>query len=453
MSRLRTVLASVLTASVVSAAALAAEGPVPTGIPRLDHVFVIMMENHSYQQVVNNPNMPFINSIIASRKVNLATNYFAVGHPSLTNYLEIVGGSNFGVRSDNAPDWHNRGCQTNLQTGIVNADNDSGNYPHPIESGNVCPISGAGTDAATEAVDYWNETTPPVFNFLANQDGVKSVPAAPHTSGKTIGDQLARVGLSWKTYQESLPPSGADNINNSNGFASNLTTFDPTKPSSATNLPPLTADGVVAAYAVKHNPFAYFASVQDGYNPNNSLHNMVAFDGARGLYSDLATGHVPNLSYIVPNQCDDQHGRDNSDAFCQEDQGLVAFQGVTDGTQLGMNPGLSEQADVTMQKIVTSIKASPAWREGNNAIVIVWDENDYSGLPTAPPANTLFPAQNQNVVVLTVESNAEYNRSAGVRSKSFYNSFSLLKTLEAGFRLECLNHACDKDVKVMSDLF
>src|ERR1700693_1542562 len=30
---------------------LAAEGPIPNGVPRLDHVFVIMMENHGYGQV------------------------------------------------------------------------------------------------------------------------------------------------------------------------------------------------------------------------------------------------------------------------------------------------------------------------------------------------------------------------------------------------------------------
>jgi len=42
--------------------ALAAEGPVPTGIPHLDHVFVIMMENHGYSQILTNPNAPFINS-------------------------------------------------------------------------------------------------------------------------------------------------------------------------------------------------------------------------------------------------------------------------------------------------------------------------------------------------------------------------------------------------------
>ncbi len=44
---------------------------------------------------------------VMRRSANSATNYFAVGHPSLTNYLEVVGGSNFGVQSDNGPDWHN----------------------------------------------------------------------------------------------------------------------------------------------------------------------------------------------------------------------------------------------------------------------------------------------------------------------------------------------------------
>jgi len=436
----------------VAGIAIAAEGPVPMGIPRLDHVFVIMMENHSFQQVINNPAMPFINGLIANRKVNLATNYFAIGHPSLTNYLEIVGGSNFGVRSDNSPDWHNHSCQPNLQTGIPSADNAGGNAPYAIDTANICPIAGRGTDAVTEAVDFWNEVNPPVFNFLANIDGVKSIPAESNIVGKTIGDQLVRAGLSWKTYQENLPLSGADSIDNSNGTASNLTTFDANAPLSATNLPPLTSASIVAAYAVKHNPFAYFQNVQEGTSADNSLRNTVGFEGPRGLYTDLASGNVPSLSYIVPDQCDDQHGRGNGDAFCQFDQGTAAFQGNTDGTQLGLNPGLSAQADVTLDKIVSSIKASRTWRDGYNAIVIVWDENDYSGLATAPQPNTVFPTQNQNVVVLTVETSGRYNES-GIRSATFYTSFSLLKSIEAGFRLQCLNHACDKDVKVMSELF
>ena len=37
------------------------EGDVPSGIPHLDHVFVIMMENHAYSQIVGNPSAPFMN--------------------------------------------------------------------------------------------------------------------------------------------------------------------------------------------------------------------------------------------------------------------------------------------------------------------------------------------------------------------------------------------------------
>jgi phosphatidylinositol-3-phosphatase len=456
MYRMRTVLAGAIAVS-FAATAMASEGSMPNGIPHLDHVFVIMMENHGFQQVVGNPTMPFINGLISSKQVNLATNYFAVGHPSLTNYLEVAGGSNFGVRSDNPPDWHNTSCRPNIATGIPNADNDNAPNPppYPIESDAVCPIGGQGMDALTEAVDNWNETEPGFINFLPNIDGVKSLPAA-HTVGKTIGDQLAQAGLSWKSYQENLPSSGADQINVSNGTASNLTTFNANKPLSATNLPPLTSSGILNAYAVKHNPFAYFRSVQEGNQENNSLRNMVGFDGARGLYADLAAGSLPSLSFIVPNQCDDQHGQNNADAFCAEDQGTPFFQAqgqaLTDGTQVGLNPGLAAQADATVQRLVTGIKDSPAWHRGYNAIVIVYDENDYSGTATAQPVNKVWPAQFLNTVILTVETNSQFGR-AGVHSKNFYNSFSLLKTLEAGFRLQCLNHACDNDVSVMSDLF
>jgi hypothetical protein len=416
----------------------------PKGIRELDHVFVIVMENHGYQQVIGNPNEPYLNSLIASGKVNLATNYFAIGHPSLTNYLEIVGGSNFGVRSDNDPAWHSKSCTPNLVSGAVNADNAGGNAPGTVtvDTGKVCPISGTGMDALTEAVDNWNEVTPGVFPFLANIDGVKSVPAG-HTAGISIADQLVRAGLSWKSYQENLPLTGADGVNYSNGTVSNLD-FDSKGNGNSSSTAGVTASGVVKAYAAKHNPFVYFQSVQEGWGHNNSLRNSVGFDGVGGLYADLATGDVPSLAFIAPSQCDDQHGRGNGDAFCAFDPGTT--DGLTVGTQAGLNPGLILQGDVTIERLVKSIKASPAWHDGHNAIVIVWDENDYSGVATNGP----FPRKNQNNVVLTVETN---NDRGGVTSNTYYNSFSLLKSLEAGFGLPCLNHACDADVHVMSDLF
>jgi hypothetical protein len=394
----------------------AQEGAVPRGIPHLDHVFVIMMENHGYREILNNPNAPFINKY--AKRANLAANYFAVGHPSLTNYLETVGGSNFGIQSDNPPDWHNGSCSTNLSTGIPNTDSPA--------SPAICPVSGSGTDAATPVLDCTNEVTGPPCEI--NLDGRRSYPAAADTLGITIADQLVAARKSWKTYQESLPMTGPDLVNYSDGNFTNNTDFSKIKPQLT---PPLTAGDIVQLYASKHNPFVYFQSVQEGTNPFLSYANMVGFDGLHGLWGDLAAGKVPNFSYIVPNQCNDQHGRGNSTAFCN-------FDPNDNGTQAGLNPALIILGDQAVQKIVTAIHESPVWHRGRSAIVVVWDENDYAVQPII------------NHVVTIVDTNYGFHE---LQSGEFYTHFSLLRSIEGGFGLPCLNHACDSSTKAMTDLF
>jgi hypothetical protein len=409
---------SIVFLSVLAAAAgsgIAAEGPVPAGIPPLSHVFIIMMENHGYSQVVGNPNLPYINELV--NVANTATNYYAIAHPSLNNYLEIVGGSNFGVHSDNYPDWHNAYCTTNLASATVSTDN-------PV-SPNICPIFGVGTDAATPAIDTTNETTgPPGVN---NIDGTQSIAAAANIWGKTIADQLADAGYTWKSYQESLGTQGADNNNYSDGYYNNNTNFSLITPAQT---PPLTSAGIVALYAAKHNPFVYFRSIQEGYEPGSSLANVVDFAGAGGLYADLQSGSVPTYSFIAPNQCNDQHGRGNAGPFCN-------FDPNDNGTQAGLNPALMQRGDIALQQIVPAIKASPVWKQGRNAIIIIWDEDDYSVSPTT------------NKVLTIVDTN--YG-SHGLQSATPYNHFSVLKSVESGLGLPCLNHACDSNVNVMSDL-
>jgi hypothetical protein len=372
-----------------------------------------MMENHAYQQVVNNPGAPFINKYLQT--ANAATNYFAVAHPSLTNYLEIAGGSNFGVLTDNYPDWESS-CGPDIQTGVP-----------ALESGNVpliCPIWGTGIDAATPAIDYSNETTDPKGDI--NIDGTHSYKANPNTLGKSIADQLAEHDLTWKSYQESLPPSGADGVNVADGYFSNLSDLTTALPGENQ-----TSNNLVALYAVKHNPFAYFRSVQEGQNEKSSLKNVVGFEGVAGLFADLASGHVPTYSFIAPNQCNDMHGRGNAGPVCE-------FDPNNDGTQNGLNPALITKGDETVRTLVTAIHSSPVWKEGRSAIVLVWDENDYSISPTT------------NQVVAIVDTN--YSKG-GKTSHTFYTHFSLLKSVEAGLRLPCLNHACDSSTSVMSDLF
>jgi len=401
---------SCLCALPVVSVCLAQEGAVPKGVPRLDHVFVIMMENHGYNQIVGNPDAPFANKLV--KHGNTATNYFAVAHPSLTNYLEVAGGSNFGVHSDNNPDWHNSSCLTNLSTGIPNTDNPG--------SPKVCPIWGTGTDAETPAIDCTNEVQcPPGSNAgELNIDGVRHIPANPNTVGKTIADQLSELGRSWKTYQESLPPSGADGVNFADGFFTDLSDIPGAIPGEAQTL--------IKLYAAKHNPFVYFRSVQEG-----QLDHVVGFQGEHGLYADLAAGDVPEYSFIAPNQCNDQHGRGNAGPQCD-------FDPNDNGTQVGLNPALISIGDQTVGNLVRAIKGSQVWKDGRNAIVVLWDENDYSVAPII------------NQVLMVVDTNYGPH---GRKSNHYYNHFSLLKSIESGLRLGCLNHACDADVSVMSDLF
>ena len=66
--------------------------------PASSRVIVIVMENAEYSEVLGNPAAPYINAL--ARRYGLATQSFAIGHPSLPNYLALTSGSTHGVSSD-----------------------------------------------------------------------------------------------------------------------------------------------------------------------------------------------------------------------------------------------------------------------------------------------------------------------------------------------------------------
>jgi len=70
----------------------------PLTVPAFDHIFVVIMENHGYDDIIGSPDAPFINQL-ASR-YGVATNYVSVSHPSLPNYLALTGGDTFGITTD-----------------------------------------------------------------------------------------------------------------------------------------------------------------------------------------------------------------------------------------------------------------------------------------------------------------------------------------------------------------
>jgi Phosphoesterase family len=68
--------------------------PPPSHVPAFDHVFMVMMENTDYSQVIgDNQDAPFINGLLAQG--TLLDNASGVYHPSDENYLAIAGGNTF----------------------------------------------------------------------------------------------------------------------------------------------------------------------------------------------------------------------------------------------------------------------------------------------------------------------------------------------------------------------
>src|SRR5216684_610237 len=67
-------------------------------LKNFQHVFVIMMENTGYTNLIVNPNAPWINSTAA--QFGLATQYTGVSHPSQPNYIAATSGSTNGVLDD-----------------------------------------------------------------------------------------------------------------------------------------------------------------------------------------------------------------------------------------------------------------------------------------------------------------------------------------------------------------
>jgi phosphatidylinositol-3-phosphatase len=87
-----------LLALVVALIATGVASPASLPFDRPSRVAVLVLENRSYGEVVGNPEAPYLNGL--ARRYALATDYYAIGHPSLPNYIALLGGSTFAIRSD-----------------------------------------------------------------------------------------------------------------------------------------------------------------------------------------------------------------------------------------------------------------------------------------------------------------------------------------------------------------
>jgi phospholipase C len=295
-----------------------------------------------------------------------------------------------------ASDSGNRSDLKNFQHVFVIMMENTG-YTHLIGNPNAHWINFAANNYGL-ATDYHGVSHPSQPNYIAATAG--GLFGVTNDNDVTIDvpnivDQLESNGKSWKAYMQSL----------------SLCT---------TKLAHACGDQL---YERKHNSFVSFADVQ------SSPARMANIVDLSQLNSDLAAGTVPDYVWISPDQCNDMHGRSTA--------GACNFSNVQD---------LISTGDAFLSSTVRAIRSSSAWI-GNSAIFITWDETDFpfvdvSGCCDAVPGGG-------HVVTLVISHSDHAARTSSVS----YNHYSLLRTIQDGWRLGCLGFTCDTaNVPAMSDL-
>ena len=334
--------------SITGAAAHGAGGEHHRHSAPLDHIFVIMLENHSQSSVIDDPNAPYLTSL--AHHYAMADNYYGVTHPSMPNYIATIAGDNFGIQDDNSQN-------------------------------------------------------------IVNLDRVNLV------------DQLEAHHVGWDAYMENLP-------------ADKLADYGP---SSADKL-----------YAKKHNPFVLFDDVKT--DPQRLAHVR----DYTQLGADLNSAHAPQFVWITPNQCHDMHGG-IYDTVSPGDGSPCPYGNTKDDAN---DAALKQKADAFVHGAVTTITSSRAWTK-HSAIVIVTDENDFTGNPENggwenadgccdspyveagdPRVSTSWPGGTYGgglipAIVVTACG------PRGFVDHTPYNHYSLLTTIEDNWHLGHIGHAGD----------
>ncbi len=256
------------------------------------------------------------------------------------------------------------------------------------------------------AKTYYGVTHPSQPNYFAATSG--STNGVPDDNDITISvpnivDQLEANGKTWRAYMQSLSLC-------------------------VTKLDHACGNQL---YERKHDPFVSYQDVQ------SSPARMAHIVDLSQFSSDLASNNVPDYVWISPDQCNDMHGRAGPSS---------------DPCNFGNVQGLIATGDAFLSSTVSAIMNSHAWT-GNSVIFITWDESDFTGSGPFGFGDTSGCCDANpgggHVVTLTISHSDHSARTSSVA----YNHYSMLATIEGGWKLGCLGFTCDTaNVTPMSDL-
>jgi len=333
------------------------------GIPRYDHIFIIMLENKATSSIKGSAYAPKINAYLNAG--NQFTSYFATGNPSEPNYTALGGADDWGITDDN---------QWNCGATGTNAVQDT-----------VIPTSAVPGLAKSPFTNPCSQSTNHNITGRAN-----------------IFNAMTSAGMTWRTYSESMNPGqdfrtdsvadaavvALDHVYPPGTVGNNATTIG------TANLQlPLPA----GLYKTKHHPGMAYQNVRSAVEFRSSNRTLgggqwdAAMMGSTDyaipagydtdqFSTDLQSGDIGNVNFVVPDQCDDMHG--------------ITVQGKVNGT--GSNVTASDCSSVSnnvsptavspiitrgdnyTDYVIRKIQASPIWQNPNQrvAIVIMFDEGN-----------------------------------------------------------------------------
>jgi hypothetical protein len=164
-----------------------------SAVPSFDHVFLVMMENTDYNEIVNDPtDTPYLHSLMAAGTT--MANFHAVYHPSDENYLAIAGGETYATGATYWPNikdpnrnlgdsleaagrsWkaYEQGmgtpCNTTTQYDMYYEPDDAPFFNYTNISGNASRCAAHLFDTNQLSTDLASASTTPAFSWLAADD-------------------------------------------------------------------------------------------------------------------------------------------------------------------------------------------------------------------------------------------------------------------------------------------
>ncbi len=122
------------------------------GLPRPDHIVIVVEENHAYTQIMGSASAPYINSLAVGGV--LMTQSYGITHPSQPNYIALFSGATQGVINDSVYP-HSQFTAPNLGAKLLAAGLTFGGYSQTMPS-----IGYDGANFGTAPATYQRKHNP-----------------------------------------------------------------------------------------------------------------------------------------------------------------------------------------------------------------------------------------------------------------------------------------------------